>query len=147
MVAMGQGADHGPYASGTSAHAARSCLVVDDSSTIRRVMAGMLQELGYSVREAPTGLQAIEECGRAVPDLIMLDWNMPVMDGITCLRTLRAKDLVPRPTVVLCTTENTIAKIQEALAAGADEYIMKPFDRDLLQDKLSQLGLLEADDV
>lgn len=126
---------------------ARSCLVVDDSSTIRRVMAAMLRDLGYTIREASTGLQAIEECARAIPGLILLDWNMPVMDGITCLRTLRETEMEPRPTIVLCTTENSLAKIHEALEAGADEYIMKPFDRDLLRDKLAQLGLVEADEA
>ena len=68
---------------------------------------------------------------------------MPEMDGITCLRSLRAMDLNPRPIVVMCTTENGLAKIREALEAGADEYIMKPYDRDVLLDKLVQVGLVE----
>jgi two-component system chemotaxis response regulator CheY len=66
---------------------------------------------------------------------------MPEMDGITCLKALRAMDMPKRPVVVMCTTESQMEKIQEALIGGADEYIMKPFNRDVLLDKLSQLGL------
>ena len=119
----------------------RSCLVVDDSATIRKVIVGLFKEFGYAVAEAPDGQRAVEHCRKSTPDLVMLDWNMPVMDGITCLRARRAAPLSPRPLVVMCTTENQMPKIQQALSAGADEYIMKPFDRDVLLDKLSQLGL------
>ena len=120
---------------------ARSCLVVDDSSAIRRIVATLFRDLNFEVSEAPTGMHAVEHCKTSVPDVVMLDWNMPVMDGITCLRELRAMDMPKRPVVVMCTTENQLSKIQEALMAGADEYIMKPFNRDVLLDKLSQLDL------
>ena len=119
----------------------RSCLVVDDSAVIRRVVADMFRGLNFSVFEAPTGLHAVNHCREQAPDLIMLDWNMPVMDGITCLREVRALDMTKRPIVIMCTTESQISKIQEALAAGADEYIMKPFNQDVLLDKLSQFEL------
>jgi two-component system chemotaxis response regulator CheY len=122
------------------ANAKRSCLVVDDSATIRRVIAGLFREFGFEVAEAQDGQRAVEHCRKSTPDLVMLDWNMPVMDGITCLRALRAAKLPSRPTVVMCTTENQMGKIQQALSAGADEYIMKPFDKDVLLDKLTQLG-------
>ncbi len=118
----------------------RSCLVVDDSTTIRKVIAGLFREFGFEVAEAVDGQRAVEHCRKAVPDLVMLDWNMPVMDGITCLRAIRAAELPRRPVVVMCTTENQMPKIQQALLAGADEYIMKPFDRAVLLDKLAQLG-------
>ena len=122
------------------AAAKRSCLVVDDSSPIRRIVAGLFRDLGYDVAEAPTGQHALDHCRSSTPDIVMLDWNMPVMDGITCLRALRASKLPRRPVVVMCTTESQIGKIQQALSAGADEYIMKPFDREVLLDKLAQLG-------
>jgi two-component system chemotaxis response regulator CheY len=83
----------------------------------------------------------VEHCKKEVPDIIMLDWNMPEMDGISCLRVLRAMEMPRRPIIVMCTTEIKVSKIQEALAAGADEYIMKPFNRDVLLDKLAQLPL------
>ena len=118
-----------------------SCLVVDDSTVIRRLVADMFRGLNFSVSEAPTGLHAVNHCREQSPDLIMLDWNMPVMDGITCLRKVRALDMTKRPIVIMCTTESQISKIQEALAAGADEYIMKPFNQDVLLDKLSQFEL------
>jgi two-component system chemotaxis response regulator CheY len=122
---------------------ARLCLVVDDSRVIRRVASSILTELGFKVAEAEHGLEAVHFCERQIPDFILLDWNMPEMDGLNCLHTLRAMKLAPKPTVIMCTTENSLAKITEALESGADEYIMKPYDRDLLAGKLEQLGLLE----
>lgn len=119
------------------------CLVVDDSRAIRRVAGDMLTRLGFRVAEAEHGGAAVAFCKTTVPDFVLLDWNMPEMDGITCLRELRAMDLSPRPFVVMCTTENGMPKIQEALMSGADEYIMKPYDQDVLKDKLEQLGLWE----
>jgi len=95
------------------------CLVVDDSRTIRHVAANMLASLGFKVAEAEHGAAAVAFCSKTVPDFVLLDWNMPEMDGITCLRALRAMPLNPRPIVVMCTTENGLSKIQEALQAGA----------------------------
>jgi two-component system chemotaxis response regulator CheY len=120
---------------------ARRCLVVDDSSAIRKVVGSLFRELHFEVAEAQNGKYAVEHCKQSAPDIVMLDWNMPVMDGITCLKELRAMDMPKRPVVVMCTTESQMSKIQEALVVGADEYIMKPFNRDVLLDKLSQLGL------
>jgi two-component system chemotaxis response regulator CheY len=121
----------------------RLCLIVDDSRVIRRMAADILKSLGLRTAEAENGLQGVEFCRSTVPDMVLLDWNMPEMDGITCLRALRAMNLEPRPLVVMCTTESGMPKICEALEAGADEYIMKPYDQGVLLDKLSQLGLVE----
>ena len=119
------------------------CLVVDDSRVIRRVALDILKGLGLRTAEAEHGLAAVEFCRTTVPEMVLLDWNMPEMDGITCLRALRAMNLEPRPLVVMCTTESGLAKIREALEAGADEYIMKPYDQEVLLDKLVQVGLME----
>jgi two-component system chemotaxis response regulator CheY len=119
------------------------CLIVDDSRVIRRMAADILKGLGLRTAEAEHGGKAVEFCRTTVPDMVLLDWNMPEMDGITCLRELRAMNLAPRPVVVMCTTENGLSKIREALEAGADEYIMKPYDQDVLLDKLAQVGLVE----
>ena len=119
------------------------CLIVDDSRVIRRMAADILKGLGLRTAEAEHGGKAVEFCRNTVPDMVLLDWNMPEMDGITCLRALRAMELDPRPLVVMCTTENSVSKIREALEAGADEYIMKPYDREVLLDKLAQVGLVE----
>ena len=119
------------------------CLVVDDSRVIRRMATDILNDLGLRTAEAEHGLAAVQFCRATVPELVLLDWNMPEMDGISCLKALRAMDLSPRPLVVMCTTENAVSKIREALEAGADEYIMKPYDREVLLDKLAQIGLVE----
>ncbi len=122
---------------------ARLCLVVDDSRLIRRVASTILRTLGFEAAEAENGVEAIRFCERVIPDLILLDWNMPEMDGLCCLSTLQAMKLAPKPIVIMCTTENGLTKIREALESGADEYIMKPYDDDVLAGKLEQLGLLE----
>jgi two-component system chemotaxis response regulator CheY len=121
----------------------KSCLVVDDSSVIRRMAGAMFRDMGYAVSEAANGLCAVEHCRAQCPNIVLLDWNMPVMDGLSCLRTLRGEEIVPAARIMLCTTEASAAKIQTVLAAGADEYIIKPFDRDVLHDKLVLLGLEE----
>ena len=119
------------------------CLVVDDSRVIRHLASDLLKGFGFSVAEAENGKVAVDFCRTKVPSFVLLDWNMPEMDGITCLRALRSMPLEPRPSVVMCTTENTLDKIREALEAGADEFIMKPYDREVLLDKLVQIGLAE----
>ena len=82
-----------------------------------------------------------------MPDAVLLDWNMPVMDGLSFLRAARAEFGPDRPIVVLCTTEATLDRIVEALEAGAQEYVMKPFDEAILRDKLCQVGLLPSADA
>ena len=119
------------------------CLVVDDSRVIRRMATDTLKSLGLRTAEAEHGKAAVEFCRHTVPDIVLLDWNMPEMDGISCLRALRTMPLSPLPAIVMCTTENGLTKIREALESGADEYIMKPYDRDVLLAKLEQLGLME----
>ena len=112
------------------------CLIVDDSKVVRKVARHILETLNFEVHEAGDGREAMSRCEAAMPDAILLDWNMPVMSGMEFLRVLRQSDLAPQPRVVFCTTENDIAHIQAALEAGADDYLIKPFDRDTLQSKL-----------
>lgn len=121
------------------------CLVVDDSRVVRRAARRMLEAQGFAVSEAEDGQQALEACRAALPDLVLLDWNMPVLDGPGFLRAARAEFGPDRPVVVLCTTEAALERIMEALEAGAQEYVMKPFDETILQDKLMQVGLLPQD--
>jgi len=120
----------------------KSCLIVDDSKVIRMVARKILQELAFGTEEAADGMQALDACKKSMPDAILLDWNMPVMNGIEFLRELRILEGGDRPIVVFCTTENDIEHIQEAIGAGANEYIMKPFDSEIIQAKFSQVGLL-----
>ena len=120
-----------------------SCLIVDDSRVVRIVARKIFEELKFVCREAENGQEALNKVHEEIPDVVFLDWNMPVMTGIEFLRTLRAEQtLFKQPKVIFCTTENDFAKITEAITAGADEYIMKPFDSDAVKSKLSIVGLL-----
>lgn len=120
----------------------KTCLVVDDSSVIRKVAKRILEGLEFQTLEAEDGLQALDQCHRMLPDAILLDWNMPVMDGFDFLRALRAMPGGDRPKVVFCTTENDLAHIARAMHAGADEYIMKPFDKEIVEAKFQEVGLI-----
>ena len=121
----------------------KSCLIVDDSKVIRTVARRILEKLNFEIEEACDGKAALEVCRRRMPDAILLDWNMPVMNGIEFLRELREKVAGgTAPVVVFCTTENDMQHIQEAIGAGANEYIMKPFDSEILETKFAQTGLL-----
>jgi two-component system chemotaxis response regulator CheY len=118
----------------------KHCLIVDDSRVIRKVSRHIVEGFGFEVDEAENGLQALDKCREAMPDLILLDWNMPVMNGIEFIGALRRLEGGAQPKVVFCTTENDVAHIREAIEAGADEYVMKPFDHDTLQMKLQLIG-------
>jgi len=120
----------------------RSCLVVDDSKVIRSIARRILEELSFDTLEAVDGRDALDHCKTNMPDAVLLDWNMPVMSGIDFLRELRQSDGGDRPVVVFCTTENDMSHIKEAIEAGADEYIMKPFDKEIIESKFVEVGLL-----
>ncbi len=119
----------------------RTCLVVDDSRVVRKLARRMLEANGFIVTEAEDGRQALDACRQALPDGVLLDWNMPVMNGIEFLRALRAEFGPDRPAVLFCTTETDMSFIADALASGAQEYIMKPFDAEILLGKLAEVGL------
>ena len=120
----------------------KSCLVVDDSRVVRKVARRILEDLQFVIEEAIDGKTAMDACLRKMPDAILLDWNMPGLSGIDFLRQLRRMKDGSKPVVVFCTTENDIAHIREAIGAGANEYIMKPFDGDILESKMIQVGFL-----
>jgi two-component system chemotaxis response regulator CheY len=122
--------------------AMKSCLVVDDSRVIRKVARRILEDLRFTIDEAGDGLEALQSCRKTMPDAILLDWRMPVMSGVDFLKQLRKEPGGDKPVVVFCTTENDVAHISEAIKAGADEYIMKPFDGDILQSKFTEVGLV-----
>jgi len=120
----------------------KTCLVVDDSSVIRKVARRILEGLEFQIVEAEDGEQALEVCKRQLPEAILLDWNMPKMDGYEFLRLLRRLPGGDGPRVVFCTTENDVAHIARALHAGANEYIMKPFDKEIVEAKFQEVGLI-----
>jgi two-component system chemotaxis response regulator CheY len=120
----------------------KTCLVVDDSSVIRKVARRILERLEFQIVEAEDGEQALEACRASMPDAVLLDWNMPKMDGYEFLRNLRRLPNGDQPKVVFCTTENDVAHIARALHAGANEYIMKPFDKEIVEAKFQEVGLI-----
>lgn len=120
----------------------RTCLVVDNSKMVRRVAGRILADLKFSTEEAENGLEALGQCQMHMPDAILVDWNMPVMDGLEFVKALRAEPNGDTPVVLFCTAVRDVTKIAEALEAGADEYIMKPFDSDIIGSKFVQAGLL-----
>lgn len=122
--------------------AMKSCLLVDDSRVVRKVARRIMESFGYECQEAEDGEKAFQACKTSLPDLIVLDWNMPVMSGIEFLEKVRQLDHGKTSRIILCTTENDMKHIQRALKAGADEYIMKPFDGDIMKAKLKQIGAI-----
>ena len=120
----------------------KQVLVVDDSIVIRKVAKRILEGLRFEISEAENGRIAIEACMRRMPDAILLDWNMPIMDGFEFMRELRRLPGGTDPKIVFCTTENDVAHIARAMHAGADEYIMKPFDKDIVRSKFEEIGLI-----
>ncbi|MDD3288974.1 MAG: response regulator [Alphaproteobacteria bacterium] len=122
----------------------KSCLIVDDSRVIRKVARQIFEAAGFACEEAEDGQKALLASEKSLPDFVLLDWNMPVMSGLEYLKALRQLPGGMGPVVVFCTTENDMKHIQEALMAGANEYIMKPFDADIIRSKLIQLGFVES---
>jgi two-component system chemotaxis response regulator CheY len=118
------------------------CLVVDDSRVIRKVARRILEDLGFEVAEAADGAEALGWRRTALPHVILLDWNMPGLNGLEFLKQLRASPGGEDPRVIFCSVENDLDRIREALAAGADEYIIKPFDGDIVASKLAMAGAL-----
>jgi two-component system, chemotaxis family, chemotaxis protein CheY len=117
------------------------CLIVDDSKVIRKVARHIIESFGMDVAEAEDGQVALNACRETEFDLVLLDWNMPVMGGMEFLVALNESDMSHRPKIVFCTTENSTAQIRAAIEAGADEYVMKPFDRDTLERKFQLVGV------
>lgn len=117
-------------------------LIVDDSLATRSFIRRMLEELGAAVCEAEHGENALAELD-ANPDVefLLIDWNMPVMNGLTLVTSIRARPEYKRLKLVMVTSESSVERVREALDAGANEYIMKPFTREVLQEKLRLIGL------
>jgi two-component system chemotaxis response regulator CheY len=118
-------------------------LLVDDSRAMRMILARTLKEIGFEVTEAGHGLEGLEKLNANGPfDLALVDWNMPEMDGLTFVSTVRQGQLAQQMRIVMVTTESEAERVAAALAAGADEYVTKPFTKDALTSKLGIIGLL-----
>ena len=119
------------------------CLIVDDSRVVRKVARRIAEDLGLECEESEDGEKAYQFCQSRMPDVIILDWNMPIMSGLEFLEKLRQMEGGDHPRVIFCTTENDMKHIARAIKAGANEYIMKPFDSGIIKSKFIQVGLIE----
>ena len=122
----------------------KQVLVVDDSPVIRKIARRILEGMRFQTAEAADGKEALAACAFLMPDAILLDWNMPVLDGFGFLKQLRRLPNGDRPKVIFCTSEYDVAQIARAMHSGADEVMMKPFDRDILKAKFETVGVIEA---
>lgn len=118
----------------------RLCLIVDDSRVVRKVSRSIVEALGYQVIEAENGQEALARCQQAMPDLVLVDWDMPVMTGIDFVTALRALPGNERARAVFCTSKSGAHDIHRGIAAGADEYVTKPFTEATLRVKLAAIG-------
>lgn len=122
----------------------KQVLIVDDSPVIRKVARRIFEGLHIQASEAEDGQQALEACAFLMPDAIFLDWQMPVMDGFDFLKELRKMPGGSRPKVLFCTSENDVARTARARYCGADDFILKPFDRRMMEEKITEMGLVDA---
>tara|TARA_R110002096_G_scaffold289240_4_gene483512 strand:+ start:915 stop:1328 length:414 start_codon:yes stop_codon:yes gene_type:complete len=121
----------------------KTILLVDDSRAVRLAGRRIMAAIGLDVLEAEHGEEALNMVREHEVDVVLLDWNMPIMNGLEFLKALRADNELPQPTVIMCTTENDMERIIEAMQAGANEYVMKPFTEDIVRGKLQETGVLE----
>ena len=121
-------------------------LVVDDSRAMRSILTRIMSNFGFDVAQAGDGAEALALLdGGLMPDVALVDWNMPVMDGLTFIKACRARADLRSITLMMVTTESEHGQIVKALAAGAHEYVIKPFTADAIGDKLALLGLLPTE--
>ena len=120
----------------------KTCLVVDDSRVVRKVARRILETYAFEITEAVDGAEALSICRTVMPDAVLLDWTMPLMDGLEFLRRLRKEPGGETPIVVFCSAETHPDRIAEALEGGANEYIMKPFDSEIIEAKFAEAGLI-----
>ena len=124
----------------------RKAFVVDDSRAMRSILRRMLTEAGFLVSEAANGREAfVRICAGETPDVVLVDWNMPELNGYDFVRGVRADPGLNHMKLVMVTTETELTQVQRALDAGVDEYVMKPFTKDVIVGKLALLGLVPVE--
>ncbi len=121
-----------------------SCIVADDSKIMRMLLSKIMENFGYVVMEAEDGEDLLEQCGAAMPDLIISDWNLPLIDGIDVLLKIRSDKKAPQPIFMFCSYIKDTAVIAQALEGGADDFIMRPFDEDIIASKLKIVKVLRG---
>jgi two-component system chemotaxis response regulator CheY len=118
----------------------KHCLVVEDSRVMRTVARRIFEELKFDIGEAEEGMAALRAVRDKMPDVIFLDWNLPSMPGLEFIKSVRGQQNGAHPVILFATTENDANEIAQAITAGADDYVMKPYDRASLRAKLVELG-------
>jgi CheY-like chemotaxis protein len=117
----------------------KRCLIVDDSRVVRKLSRKIAEELGYRVAEAENGEEALARCRTGMPDLVITDWQMPVMSGVEFVARFRSIPGANRAKVMFCTSKGEATDIHEGISAGADDYIVKPFNEAALKAKVERL--------
>ena len=119
----------------------KHCLVVEDSRVMRTVARRIFEELKFDIGEAEEGMAALRAVRDKMPDVIFLDWNLPSMKGLDFVRSVRGQHDGGHPVILFCTTESDPGEIASAMAAGANEYVLKPFDGSSVRAKLADIGV------
>jgi two-component system chemotaxis response regulator CheY len=120
---------------------AMNCLIVDDSRVLRTVARRIFEEMNFDVAEAEDGMAALRACREKMPDLILFDGNLPGMKGVDFIKSARGQPGGDHPVILLVTTESDADEIAHVIHAGANEYLMKPFDRASVRAKLAEIGV------
>ena len=121
-----------------------SCIVADDSKIMRMLISKIMENFGYSVDEAENGEDVLEQCAKNMPDLVICDWELPLIDGIDVLLKIRTDKKVKQPVFIFCSYKKDTQIIEQALNAGADDFIMCPFDEDIIASKLRIIKILRG---
>lgn len=119
------------------------CVIADDSKIIRMVLSKIFLGLGFEVFEAEDGEDVIEKCIENQPEVVVMDWWLPIIDGIDVLYKIRNSKQIRAPKIIFCSSNTDPEKISEALQGGADDYLMKPFDEEIIKSKLIILGIMK----
>ncbi len=120
-----------------------SCIIADDSKIIRMLLSKIMSNFGYEVTEAENGEDLLRQCAKNIPNLIICDWNLPLIDGIDVLLKIRSDKKIKQPFFIFCSYITDTNIISQALNAGADDFIMRPFDEDIIASKLKILKVLK----
>ncbi len=121
-----------------------NCLIADDSKVMRMLLCKIMENFGYTVTEAEDGEDLLEQCGKAMPDIIISDWNLPLIDGVDVLYKIRADKKIAQPVFLFCSYFKDADIIRQAIDGGADDFIMRPFDEDIIASKLKIIKVLRG---
>jgi two-component system chemotaxis response regulator CheY len=121
----------------------KTCLIVEDSEVIRKVARRIMNNLNFDAIEVTNGQEALDTCELGLPELILLDWHMPVMGGMEFLQSFRPVFKKKRPYIIFCATDNDKMELARAITLGANDYVLKPYDRESLKAKIREAGLMQ----